>query len=135
MAEGQNDFTRSAELDLLKTVYEDARDLVPNYVRGFALYVAITGGLVKFAFDVSSTPTLRHLLAWFGVLTSLIGLLVCFFGELVGRQLKRDIHGLASSLNLPRTTSVTQPLHYLVITSLCFVLTVTVGWIYVLRAF
>jgi hypothetical protein len=129
------DFARTAALDLLKATYEDARDLVPNYVRGFALYVAITGGLVKFAFDTSSTPTLRHLLAWFGILTSLIGLLVCLFGEIVGRQLKRDIYALADSLKLPKTKGVTQPLHYLVITSLCFVIAVIIGWIYILFEF
>ena len=118
--------------DMLKQKTDEATQLQGHYIRAFTVYLAITGGLLKFALDQNATPQLKSAMGLLGLLISCSGLLACLFGERLRRTMESDISLLSTDLGLPQLTSNLLSLKYTVRTAFVFVLIVVVSWLYVL---
>lgn len=129
------DSDREALLELLKMAQSEGRELLPNYIRAVAIYTAITGGLLKFAFDVNATPVLRIMLARFGIVISCIALLMCFWGDRMRRRVRLDVDYYSALLLVRPPRSASMPLHYLARSAALLSLVVLAGWLYVLLKF
>lgn len=86
------------ELELLKLKSEEAAALANNAVRTISIYLAVTGGLLKFAFDTNATPQLRIALSVMGIVTSALLILAGYFGERHRRCLRQELNSLRVSL-------------------------------------
>jgi hypothetical protein len=91
---------RATYVEVLKLKSSEAGTFMTNILRVEALYLAITGALLKFALDANATPPLRSALSWLGL--SLAGLLwlAALFAELYRRTLLRDFALIHEKLQL-----------------------------------
>jgi len=118
--------------EILKIKMQNLSDLLPQYIGSFAIYITITGGLLKFALDTATLPEQRRALIIFGVALSFLGLLTCAFGWLLQRSIMRDIKGLNSRLGLPTMISSFLPLVFATALVSIFVTFCLAGWFYLL---
>jgi len=86
--------------DLLKLRRGEAFDVMKYYESAVTVFLVITGGLLKFAFDQNATPPLRRAFEVMGLAMGAMGLLAIGFAERHRRHLKADIAYLANRLSL-----------------------------------
>jgi hypothetical protein len=121
-------------VELLRQKTDESATLLGHYIRSYTVYLAVTGALVKFAFDANSTPQLRRAMIILGFLISAAGLLVCVFGESVRRTLAADLRMLRQRAGLPELASDLLAIKYTVITGVVFIIIATLGWLFLLVA-
>lgn len=119
-------------VELLKQKSQEGHEILAQYIRAFIVFVTITGGLIKFAFDVNSTPLLRKLLIIFGIALSVNGMIVCIFGEKLRRTIVLEIKNLNGKLSFPLVSTELLHIKYTVIAAFLFVCLVFSSWIYLL---
>jgi len=123
----------SINLELLKCKLAEARDLLPRYLQTFTIYVAIHGGLLKFALDVNATPELRVGLSILGIILVFMGALVSLrWGHEMRRSLQRDIASLCERLGVERMESDGLSLRYTAMGVSVFNVLALVGWLFVI---
>ena len=119
-------------IELLKQKSQEGHDVLSQYIRAFAIYVAILGGLLKFALDKNATPELKQALLSAGILLSLVGLACCVFGEKLRRSISAEVRNLNEKLGSPLVASEMKHLHYTVIIALSFVVLALIALFYLL---
>ncbi len=114
-------------VELLKQKIDIGYGLLPRYITVFAIYVAIIGTLLKFAFDSNSTPNLRFILSTLGIAFSFIALLGPYYGEMMRKQLVEDIKNYQSLLGKAIIKDELLHLKYTAITACVFVIFTILG--------
>jgi len=119
-------------LEILKHKMDEGKTLITHYLRAFTIFIAITGALLKFAFDSNSTPHLRIALCWMGVFLSVFGLFVCYLGEKLRRTIRNDIARIHEILSVPLEPDSLTTVLLTTLASVFFVTLLLGGWIYFL---
>ncbi len=126
-----NDFEDTKIFELFKRKDDQLFSLVNIYMKAFAIYLAINAAILKFAFDSDSTPELTKALLIFGVALSVLGVIVCIFGDFIRRKIITEMDNLAKILKLPELKSNYLPIKYTVIVGFAFVSFSLAAWIYI----
>lgn len=126
------DSKESVLLEILKQKLAKADGLMAHYMRAFAFYLAITGALLKFSLDASSTHSLRVALSGFGIIMSLLAIMVSILGERLRRAVKSDIEELYARLNIPLVPDKLISILYVTITGSIFNFICLGVWIYLI---
>jgi hypothetical protein len=118
--------------DFLHKKLEEGRDLLAQFIRATAIFIALTGAILKFALDNNATPQLRVALILFGVGVSLLAAITCLMSHKIRKALEEDILSLLAELKQISLKSNVLALKYAVNLTLCLVLLTIVGWVYLL---
>lgn len=124
------DFTTN--LELLKLKSKEAELFTSNIVRTIALFLAVTGGLLKFALDRNATENLRMALSVMGLVTSLLVLLACYLGERYRRSLKEELNSLKLALRRDASAERLTGIFNLVVGAVGLAVTALMGWIFLI---
>jgi hypothetical protein len=117
--------------DLLKQRVQLETDILRYILQAFALYLAITAGLLKFSLDASATPSLRLALIILGVGLSVIGLSSCILAVRLGSYMAKEAANLAQGLGLEKNPVSFLFMKYLASFIGGFVAITLLGWIYI----
>lgn len=115
--------------ELLKIKMNEINSMLPQYIASFAIYITITGGLLKFALDAAAPLEQRHALTAFGVALSGLGLVTCLLGAILRSRLVMEIRDISVKLDLPVLTSSFMPLLFATILMTVFISLCLAGWI------
>lgn len=124
----------SSELlaESLKSSRQWAREILGHEIKAFTVFLAATGAVLKFALDANATFVLRQGLAVFGLLLSVVGLLICYMAVRLRRALVADLSTLEHSLGAPHQAAIALPLKYMEVIGTVFACLLLAGWIWVL---
>lgn len=122
------------EADMYRQVVDHAHKLIEVYVRGFVIFVGISGAVLKFALDQDSTPFLRFALSVFGLAGSALGLICGLGGELLRRRLRGELEVQADRAGLPMQMSSLFALKYIITIAVLFAALSAMGWVVVMRS-
>ena len=114
-------------LELLKQKCQEGHDMLSQYLRAFAIYVAIIGILVKFALDQGASAELRNTLLMAGIFISIVALYTCLLGHKIRISISSEIQNLNDKLNNPLLLTDLNHLKFTVIIALSFVVIVIIG--------
>ena len=123
-----------APLELLKAKYEEGANLLTHYIRAFALYVVATGGLLKFALDAQSTKPLFVAMSSFGLAMAILGMFAAWFADRLRRSIRNDINTLSEHLKAPPLQSNLEPLRYMLLTAVPFIVFTLGAWCFLLAS-
>lgn len=116
--------TSKIELENQVTLYQF---YVATYTKGLALFLAITGALLKFALDSKEH---RQVFGTAGLLSAIAVLIVLGFGIAWERTTAKEFRRLAMTTG---TTCIsTSPFRALTVTVAVFWVMVFIGWLYIL---
>ncbi len=118
--------------DLLKEKAREVQEVLSQFLKGVALYVAITGALLKFSLDKNATPELRLALSILGILVSLVGFGSCIFSRRYQTAAANDIRALSAAAGVQDFTSNLLPFQYMTWLLLGFLSIATCGWVYLI---
>jgi hypothetical protein len=124
--------TRVVLLELLKQKQTEAATVVSYCIKGFTVFLAITGALFKFALDASATPELRNVLSWMGLSVCAIGFIACVCAVRLRRTVQSDLQDLFNALSVPLRRDAIMAVVYIVVVGVVFALVCVVGWVYLL---
>ena len=120
-------------LELLKQNQNDGSALIGHYVKAFTIFVAVTGGLIKFALDQNATESLRKALSMMGLGVSVLALLVCIMGHRLRRTVHAEIGRLYTELHIPMEPEPLSALKFTIVVGVLCGLLSLLGWIYILH--
>ena len=119
--------------DELKQKLHEAHDLTAQALKVVAFYLAVTGALLKFAFDVNSTRELALALTGMGIFISGVGLGAVWSSSQVRNKTQADILSLQDALMLPvRLQSTMLALRAIERLAIALALIGTISWVYLL---
>lgn len=125
-------YDKDVLLEILKQKLEEAKGLLSHYIRAYAIYLAITGGLLKFSLDANSTPQLTIALAWLGIACSVVAFVVCILGEKLRRSIQQDLSQPYSLLKVPVLPDNLDSIKYTTIIGFVFNFLCMGAWVYLL---
>ncbi len=123
-----NEERRSTALELFKDRAEEARRLYSESLKATAIFTAVVGALLKFAYDEKSTEDLRLIMTMFGILISILGFLSCLLGLKVAKSLAADIKHFADLLEERVIKSNLIILRYLACILAAYTFCIIAGW-------
>ena len=126
------DTRRRVLMELLKQKQAEAVGLLATYIRAYTVFLAITGAMLKFALDASSTPELRQALCALGLASCACAFLAAVFGEKLRRDTRSRIQELLAELHVDVEPDNLRGILYTTITATVLSLFILGGWIYVL---
>jgi len=115
---------------LLTEKKKELREYFSFYLRGIALYIAVTGVVIKFAFDKDATYTLKNAMSFFGVALTLVGFLSCIYSVIYQKAVRNDFLDLSKKEENISLKSDLLPFKYMTQMLFVFLIVVLVGWIY-----
>lgn len=119
-------------IELVKAKSSEIRDVFAHYYRAVALYIAMTGALLKFATDKDATPALRVGMATFGIAISLLGIATCILSRRYQKQASEEQRAMRQALQLGPDASELMPFRYMTGFILTFTSLMIAGWILIL---
>jgi hypothetical protein len=120
-------------IETLKQKQNDASALIGHYVKAFTIFVAVTGGLIKFALDQNATAQLRNALSMMGIGVSVLALFVCIMGHKLRQTAHAEIGRLYAELHIPIEPEPLTALKFTTVVGVLCAFLSLLGWIYILR--
>jgi hypothetical protein len=117
--------------ELLKQKQSEAAGLLATYLRAYAIFLAITGGMLKFALDANATHELRQALCLLGFASCVCAFLAGVFGELLRRDTRARLSELLGGLYVRIEADDLRGLMYTTITGVLFSVFIFIGWVYI----
>ena len=117
--------------ELLKQKQSESAGLLGTYVRAYAIFLAITGAMLKFALDTNSTRELRHALCLLGFASCVCAFLAGVFGEQLRRDTRGRLQEFLDALRVDIEADQLRGLMYTTITGVLFSVFIFAGWIYI----
>lgn len=118
--------------ELLNIKRSELDQLTAHYLKALAIFIAISGVIVKFSLDQESTEVLSRALATLGIGCSLVGMLACIVGERLRRIIVGEIVGLSSVVGVPNLASDSLSLKYTLGFSACIAASALGVWVWIL---
>jgi hypothetical protein len=118
-------------MELLRQKQNEASGLLASYIRAYALFLAITGAMLKFALDASSTHELRQALCFLGLASCACAFLAGIFGEKLRRDTRQRLNELLEGLGVNLEPDEMRSVLYTTIVGNVFSVFILLGWLYV----
>lgn len=118
--------------EVLKELLRQAHELINTFIKGFTVFLIITGALVKFALDNNSNLKLKIALSILGISCAVLGLLAGYYGFILVSKLRGDIDSLSSKLQISSLHVSVMALKYLIIIAVGVVVLIFLGWWFIL---
>jgi hypothetical protein len=119
---------------LLKQKQDEAAGLLSTYVKAYAVFLAITGAMLKFALDANATPTLREALCLLGIASCTCAFMAGVFGERLRRDTRVRLQEFLDLLGVNLEADQLQGVMYTTITGVAFTVFILGGWLFILQA-
>ena len=117
--------------ELLKQKQSEAAALLATYLRAYAIFLAITGAMFKFALDANATSELRQALCLLGFASCICAFMAGVFGEKLRRDTRSRLQELLDGLGVRIEADHLRGIMYTTITGMVFTVFILAGWIYI----